>query len=70
MKPGQPIRPIQRLDLFCDAGRLSQELLQRLTPHFDVRAGGIEGIRGRRPGPTTIFDIDVNDAVRSCLLKR
>src|SRR5690348_9693734 len=70
MQPAPSSRPIQTLELFCDAGRPSDELVQKLALYFDVHRFGIDGIRARRPGLLTIFDIDVNDAIRSSLIKR
>jgi len=70
MQLAQSFRPIHTLELFCDAGRASEELVQKLTPFFDVHRFGIDGIRARRPGQLTIFDIDVNDAIRGSLVKR
>jgi hypothetical protein len=68
MQPAHSFHPVQTLELFCDAGRSSEELVQKLTPYFDVHRYGIDGIRARRPGQLTIFD--VNDAIRGSLVKR
>jgi HD-GYP domain-containing protein (c-di-GMP phosphodiesterase class II) len=70
MQPATSFRPIQKLELFCDVGRPSDELAQKLALYFDVHRFGIDGIRARRPGQLTIFDIDVHDAVRGSLVKR
>lgn len=69
-QPPHPSRPGRAVDVYCDASRSPEDLLQQLGPYFEVHRFGIDGIRSRRPGPITVLDVDVHDAVRGALLKR
>ena len=60
---------MQHLDLISEPGRSPTELARMLADHFVVKQLGIETIRSRPPGQTTIFDISVNDTLRNALLK-